>query len=162
MGEMSKYDLKPIQSAKRRRLAKADGGYGAIVYFIESGKTGLTKIGRTRRAVQRIDCIARDNLAAQDEMRYHGYIKVTPPVDVSLEYALHCRFRDLRAHGEWFDLSGENVLDAAISVCRAVIGSDFEVFGLSSDETKVQHDSFKPTPMESRMLPRRSLLKGTR
>lgn len=92
--------------------------YRGGVYFLTSGSTGLTKIGRTVSLSQRIGDIQRMNAEhlvvsgvvargySLTEL-YHG-IESDPLVEIEASY--HLEYSEFRKHGEWFAL--EDVVSA--------------------------------------------------
>lgn len=71
-----------------------------MIYFIQAETTNLVKIGYTSD----IRCRLADLQAASP---FPLTVMSTMPGDISDEHRLHARFKRLRVHNEWFQLSNE-------------------------------------------------------
>lgn len=88
---------KPDQEVNPDAKQKSDQSFA---YFIESGMTGLIKIGRSVNPESRLKSL---QTASPDKLTL---LKVIPEQVVS-ESELHERFAHLRRQGEWFESSEE-------------------------------------------------------
>ncbi|MCY0923894.1 GIY-YIG nuclease family protein [Streptomyces sp. H27-G5] len=78
---------------------------GSVVYLIGSVDSNLTKIGVTSQLAARLRA-----LRASSPVRLE--VLWSTAGDRALETALHQRFKDRRAHGEWFDFKGTSPVAA--------------------------------------------------
>ena len=131
----SAFALAPVMSRKKKqRLARAAPDLGkAFIYFIENRGNGQVKIGRTNSIGRRIKGITSSKGADKGEYAILGYITVATVWAAKLESELHRWFADHRASGEWFNLAGQNLLDAAIRASKSVAVDSFEIAGLATE-----------------------------
>jgi hypothetical protein len=97
----------PIPSALGFASARV---HDPVVYFAHDRATGLVKIGTSRNLAPRLRRL-------ELELRRGLDLLATVTGGHRVEHALHARFREDRAHGEWFRLSDQ--LRAAIESARA-------------------------------------------
>lgn len=96
-GAVGKSLRKPDQEANQDAKPESSQSFA---YFIESGVTGLIKIGRSVDPESRLKAL---QTASPDKLTL---LKVIPEQVVS-ESELHERFSHLRRQGEWFESSEE-------------------------------------------------------
>lgn len=77
----------------------------AVVYLIKADESPLVKIGTSETAPERLYAL---QLSCPVELR----ILHTVPGTYELEKALHHEFRSRRRHGEWFDFSDVDPVEA--------------------------------------------------
>lgn len=78
-----------------------DSDSDGVVYFIQAGRHGLIKIGKTKGRVK--DRLAQLQTGSAEELR----LLITIPGYSKREQELHTRFRHARERGEWFRPSQE-------------------------------------------------------
>lgn len=95
----------------------------AGVYYIQGSATGLIKIGLSRNVQRRLNGLQGSSpdrlrvLAIDWRVRDRGYV----------EGLLHDRFRDSRAHGEWFHPTPDLIAHIRSVQTLMAMGSGIEV-----------------------------------
>jgi hypothetical protein len=154
------FALKPIQTRARKLRAQAELKPKTCgVYFFESPRTGLVKIGRSKNLQKRIGGVQNTKGAPSTELAIWGVIECGEDKLVALEAAMHAAFTGYRVDGEWFALCGGAVLDAAIDAARRICGDDFAVRGLGSDEIPPEKPGWRD-PAENDWKRKRRALRG--
>ena len=146
------FGLGKTPSKARSKLQEAKS---ERVYFMERLSSGHTKIGFTSRPAQRINAIAIQVGCDVSDLAFAGYITVPVGKGREIERALHKQFADQRVTGEWFDLSGANVLHNVLEVLRLNGGSAWPVSGLATEIAHGEGRAWRPSADDKFALVRR-------